>query len=73
VSAGGLSKTALRDLQSLDRRDDRLWRMGYAADLADARRPRRRRSWPLWWLLLPVTAVLALCISTSYSSDSAPS
>jgi hypothetical protein len=54
------SKTALADLVSLDRRDDRLWRMGYDAGRHNPRRPRRCHSWPVWWLVLPVTAVLAV-------------
>jgi hypothetical protein len=51
VSAGGLSRTQ-RDLAALDRRDDRLWRLGYEAGRRDARRPRKRLSWQAVCLLV---------------------
>jgi hypothetical protein len=37
-----------------------MWRMGYQAGRADARKPGSRRQWPRWWLVLPVAAVLRL-------------
>jgi hypothetical protein len=56
VSAGGLSKTAQRELRSMSRHDDRLWRIAYAQGRQDARRPRRRLSWQAVCLL-----VMAAC------------
>jgi hypothetical protein len=42
----------------LDRRDDRLWRLGYSQGRKDARRPRRRWSvWRLWAVVMVIGVV----------------
>jgi hypothetical protein len=55
VSAGGLSKTAQRELRSMTDHDDRLWRIAYAQGRRDGRRSRRRWTpWRLWALVMVI-------------------
>jgi hypothetical protein len=58
VSAGGLSKTAQRDLRSMTDHDDRLWRLACQQGRNDARRPRRRWSLGQVWALVMVIGLV---------------
>jgi hypothetical protein len=64
VSAGGLSKTAQRELRSMTDHDDRLWRLAYAQGYRDARQQSRkarrstRRRFSQWWAVITVVALV---------------
>jgi hypothetical protein len=58
VSAGGLSKTAQRELRSVSDHNDRLWRLAYAQGRHDARRPRRRWTLGRLWVMVMVVGLL---------------
>jgi hypothetical protein len=57
VSAGGLTKTDIRQLRSTSQHDDRLWQLAYRQGLRDALRRRPWSFWQLWGLVMVVGLV----------------